>query len=80
MNLICPKCKHTWNYTGKKNRAKCSQCNYFINISKYKKEVAKGSSDIAKGSGNVAIQDNILNGNILDALDQAEIDPFIKKK
>ena len=73
MNLTCPKCGHKFNSEAK--RPQCSKCKYNFPRIKFGIETSKTSK-----TSNQTIQDNILNGNILDALDQTKIDPFNDQK
>ena len=69
MNLICPKCNHKFNSEAK--RPQCSQCRYNFprvkNIQKHPQETSKKTSNL--------ISDDIMQGNILDALNKADINP-----
>jgi len=76
MNLECPKCKNIWNYNGKANRIQCIKCKKFFRL-EYKKP-AKNKQNLPKIGRKAAgfISDSIMRGNILDALEKADINPL----
>jgi len=65
VELKCPKCGYIWQFKGKANRVQCRKCKKFF-TRKYKK-----SADI---------QDDIMKGNILDALQKVDTDPSSHKE
>lgn len=64
--LTCPYCGYNFPFTGKANRVQChnKDCKRWFK-QRYKKE------DVAT----VDVKDDILKGNILDALEKADINP-----
>ena len=87
MNLICPKCNYSWNYKGNHWRATCPNCKEKTKktiwvktgipfTKRYTPNSTHSTPNSTHSTPNLQVQDNILNGNILDALDQTEIDPF----
>ena len=78
---MCPKCKHTWDYEAKKtelirNRTKC-KCGANINIPPLQPSLQKTETS-PKTSPKPDVAENILTGNIIEAIKQTGIDP--KKK
>jgi len=68
MNLECKVCGHVWDYKGKAKRAQCGKCRW------------NGKVTYIKTTPNTTpttpdIKDDIMQGNILDALDKADINP-----
>ena len=85
MNLICPKCDYSWNYKGNRYKTTCPKCKWhnrktvwvYTGLPTPSKMTTTPTTTPTTSQN---IQDNILNGNILDALDQVEIDPFNNQK
>ena len=73
MNLECPKCGYKWNFNGKANRVQCPQCKKFFRLN-YKP--ARNPANKTKPAKQTCqISDDIMQGNILDALEKADINP-----
>jgi len=83
MNLECPKCGHEWNYKGNHWRTKCVNCRKkgIITIIKTGVPRIKGTVGTQKGTPSISpdIQDDIMHGNIMDALNKADVNPFNHK-
>ncbi len=85
MNLKCPKCGHSWNYKGNNYRIDCSICRSkgILTIIKtglpYKpssKPSTKPSTKPSCKKSTAGISDDIMHGNIIEALEKADIDPL----
>ena len=72
VRLECPKCGNIW-YSKAKGRTKCSKC---------KKMIPKTmlATKVANNATKAAIRDNIAKGNIIEAMNQAGIDPLSPNK
>lgn len=81
MNLVCPKCGHKWNYRGNNYRIDCGNCRKqgIITIIKtglptpWEKSNSNPNNPTVKSN---SISDSIMRGNILEALEKADIDPM----
>lgn len=71
MNLKCPKCDYKWNFRGKAKRVQCPECKQF-----FYNPAWNPANSCTKPAQNLQIQDDIMRGNITEALDKANIDPF----
>ena len=82
MHLTCPKCKYEWEYKGNFWRTNCQACRKkgICTIIKtglptpWSKEAVRSSK--RSNESTASISDDIMHGNILDALEKANIDPF----
>ncbi len=71
MNLECPKCGFKWDFEGTgglRKRVQCRKCKQFFNL--------KQPIPAKKPDNTSQIHDDIMHGNIMDALDKADIDPM----
>jgi len=71
--IECPNCSNVWISKAKAKRVQCSVCGKF-----FKNPSADKSAKVLKSQQ--IIQDNIMQGDILDAMDRANIDPMNNKK
>src|SRR4030043_1601092 len=80
MNLVCPKCGHKWNYKGNEYRTKCTKCrvNGTITIIKTGLPSKRNGTKMEQrnNKNGTTISDDIMHGNILEALEKADIDPL----
>ena len=76
MNLECPKCNHKWNYRGNLKRARCPNCRKKGIKNQYVKTGLGANNGAKMAQIGANISDDIMRGNILDALDKADIDPL----
>jgi len=76
IKLICPKCKYKWNYKGKSYRTICPRCSWNDKKTVWIKTGLTFPKTIPTIPSTIPIQDNILSGNLIDALEDAEMSPL----
>jgi len=69
MNLKCPKCGYGWDFKGRARRVQCLKCGKFFYNPIFMQKPANNAETCK-------IKDDIMHGNILDALNKANIDPI----
>lgn len=69
MNLECPKCGHKWEYKGNHYRAQCMNCRRKLKQITWVKTGLPPKKD-TNATKMPPIQDNIMQGGILDVLDK----------
>ena len=79
MKLTCPKCGHKWNYKGNKYRAMCMNCRRKHNTVTWIKTGLPPNATNSPPNATNSISDDIMRGNITEALNKADIDPFNSK-
>lgn len=67
--ITCPHCKKSYKFYGKSNRVECRYCGKWFQ-QKYQDDMVIPNKPV-----NDDIKDDILQGNILDALEKADINP-----
>ena len=71
MHLTCPKCGNN-KINANVKRPQCGKCRYCFPRNKS----ANNQPTSASKKSAISISDDIMHGNILDALEKANIDPF----
>ncbi len=64
--LICPYCKHNWDYRGTNYRTLCGKCRKWVKTG-LTSNVSGSTSNISKSASSVSISDDIMHGNIIEA-------------
>jgi len=67
MSLECPRCRYNWNFRGRAKRVQCPKCGKFFKNPALLQE-------------SCVIRDEIMQGNILDALEKSDVNPSNNKE
>jgi hypothetical protein len=73
--LTCKYCGHTYPFKGKANRVQCPKCHRFFQQEYKKQKKLQKAEKVADD-----FKDDIMLGNISEAMDKAKIDPFDNNK
>lgn len=71
VELKCPKCGYVWPFTGKCNNVQCPGCGKFFKRKYKRRPNTEKPADI---------RDDIMKGNIMEALHKADMDPSNHKE
>jgi len=84
MNLVsnykevkCPYCSYTWAFTGKSDRVECRRCKKWFRL-RYQR-VPQELQQLGYDNSRTAF-DDMMEGNITEAFDKANIDPMNRKE
>lgn len=80
IKLKCSRCAHEWSYKGNSYRAECKNCRKLYGKGTWIKTGLKKASEASIEASEASIQDNILRGNILDAMKQMGKHPLDNAK
>jgi len=78
MNLECPNCGFEWDYTGNNYRVGCRNCGKWFRtgLPTPWENKNKNCTSSKKNCTSSKISDDIMRGNIIDALEKADVDPW----
>ena len=79
MELKCPVCGHKWNYKGNAKRIQCWGCKKMFQAKTLLNSAPNSAITENSAPNSALIQDDIMKGSILDALDKADVDPLNHK-